>query len=312
MNELRRKYTWHLRPPFDVMFDGIHWWEKVSRKEIHPIAALYELARRHPRVGELRSRFRHRSWHGCELTRAAKARKLSDKVIDAFDDLGAGPKSLHCLCLIGLKSWVQLDPRDHEYWAMSGGRLKGLDCRSAVEQCSSITAQALTELFLRRMHALKPKPGAMQYTVPVAPPGAMAGDPKPVDPKAHEKATALLADSIKKQPFTREEMEEAVLENARAAHRQGDFVFSVAPNLSIERAAEILSALYRDQQERDYGDRAQPRARWTDWLPTISEFEATEQIGGAKAPVFTRYRRVLDGLDFEPEFSQTQKLTGWI
>ncbi|HWA26456.1 MAG TPA: hypothetical protein VG734_12420 [Lacunisphaera sp.] len=307
----RDKYTWHLRAPFALEFDRLRWWEKVNPKQIHPIAALYELVRRHPRVGELRGKFRHRSWHGIELNRTTDNRKLADKVVDdAFEDLGAGPKPLHCLCLIGLKSWGKLDVRDREYWAMSGGRLKGVDCRSAIEQCSSVTYEALTDLLMKRMREVKPPAGAMQYKVSVTPPGAPEGEPVMANPKAYQQAQEMLAESIKAKPLTPPEMEDAIALNARRAHQAGNFVFSVAPNLSLERAAEILSALYRKQQELDYGTQA--RARWTDWLPAISDFESGEtEADGAKSAVFTRYRRILDGIDFELLLSQTQKLTGW-
>ncbi len=282
MTASRDSYTWHFRSPFVDAFDRRRWWENTPKKQIHPIAALYELARRHPRVGALRSQFRHRTWHGVELTRSPEAWKLPKNVIDAaFEDLGSGPKSLHCLCLIGLKSWVQLDPREQEYWAMSGGRLKGLDCRDEVEQCSSITGQALADLFINRMRSLKAPAGATQFAVPATPPGALQGEPRPLRPKAYDKAAKMAADSILKTPFTPEEMEEALVTNVRNAHRGGNFVFAVAPNLPLERAAEILSKLYRRQQESDYVKYAKPRTRWTDCLPALSAFEDGETSGGS-------------------------------
>src|SRR5271170_7419477 len=47
---IRARYTWHLRPPFDKEFDGSHWWEGQSK--VDPVAALYELLRRHPLIGK--------------------------------------------------------------------------------------------------------------------------------------------------------------------------------------------------------------------------------------------------------------------
>ena len=128
MSGVRERYTWHLRTPFAKAFDRTAWWEKIQTKDVHPIAALYELVRRHPRVGELRAKFIHRSWHGVELRPHKDGDQLADAIVnDAFEDLGSGPKSLHCLCLIGLKSWNQHYAQDQEYWMMSGGRLKGVD-----------------------------------------------------------------------------------------------------------------------------------------------------------------------------------------
>ena len=43
---VRRKYTWHLRPPFKTHFDRAHWWKGKPESDIESAAALYELARR--------------------------------------------------------------------------------------------------------------------------------------------------------------------------------------------------------------------------------------------------------------------------
>jgi hypothetical protein len=50
---IRARCTWHLHPPFDRTFDRSRWWTGPDApKEIDPDAALYELVRRHPRVGQ--------------------------------------------------------------------------------------------------------------------------------------------------------------------------------------------------------------------------------------------------------------------
>lgn len=107
-------------------------------------------------MGELRAKFRNRKWHGWELRAPAKAKERETIIDEAFEDLGLAPKALHCICLIGLKSWLQLDAKDQEYWMMSGGRLKGVDCRDAVEQCESLTQYALADLLIQRTIELKP------------------------------------------------------------------------------------------------------------------------------------------------------------
>src|SRR5476651_2018375 len=63
----RLAYTWHLRPPFNELFCADHWWESAPSAKVDSVAALYELARRHPRIGELRQKHLNEFWHGREL-----------------------------------------------------------------------------------------------------------------------------------------------------------------------------------------------------------------------------------------------------
>lgn len=128
-----KRYTWYLQPAFNDRFQRCHWWKPET--EVEPVAALYELARRHPSVGELMS----------ILERNPK-----------FDFSGA-PSSLVCLARVGLKTWTNLDGRNQEFWEQSAGRLKGLECRYELERCDSVTLSALTEVLIRRVSSLKRK-----------------------------------------------------------------------------------------------------------------------------------------------------------
>jgi hypothetical protein len=92
---MRARYTWHLRPPFDQEFNRSHWWKGDSK--IHPVAALYELARRHPRVGELRRTLRHSGWYGQELREPLVGTAKQKMASLAYDDLGREPAAIHCL-----------------------------------------------------------------------------------------------------------------------------------------------------------------------------------------------------------------------
>lgn len=131
---------------------------------------------------------------------------------------------------------------------------------------------------------------------------------RPANPEAQREAQALLHASLKSRPFKRKQMEKIISQRAVIAYREGDFIFSIAPDLTRERATELLADAYRKQQCADFGKA--PRARWTDWLPAISDFEKGELLhGGAKSGAFTRYRRILDGLEFERQESLTQKIT---
>jgi hypothetical protein len=130
---IRRRYTWHLRPPFRIQFDRSHWWNDKPAPDIEPAAALYELARRHPLVCD--------GW----------ARKITEP--------GNGsplpPPSLHWTCLLGLKSWEKLDWTDRRNWESSVGLLKGLDFRSEDLQCKDIKLFAHWKIIDQREDALK-------------------------------------------------------------------------------------------------------------------------------------------------------------
>ena len=162
---VRQNYTWHLHSPFKDEFDRSHWWEGRPESEIEPVAALYELARRHPRVGEVRRTFRRSGWYGQELREPLSEDAAAEMSSLAFDDVGREPKAIHCLCLIGLLPWPKLSWRSKDYWKMSAGKMKGVDCRDDIEKCQSITLDALSTIALNRVVSLKPGPGALQVWV---------------------------------------------------------------------------------------------------------------------------------------------------
>jgi len=98
----RAKYTWHLHHD---KFDRTHWWK--GKSNIKPVAALYELARRHPSVG-LRN---------------------------------SSTPELIVLGNIGLNSWPKLTPGQRVLWKSFAGNLKGVDCRNDEEKCCDIVWQ---------------------------------------------------------------------------------------------------------------------------------------------------------------------------
>jgi hypothetical protein len=102
----RGPYTWHLRPPFkDGGFDRSQWWK--GKADIDPVAALYEIARRHPSVGR------------------------RDSSTPALIVLGN----------IGLNSWPKLSPGHQAMWKSFAGNLKGVDCRNDEEKCYDVVWQ---------------------------------------------------------------------------------------------------------------------------------------------------------------------------
>lgn len=270
---MRARYTWYLRPPFNDEFDRTHWWEKEAR--IDPVAALYELARRHPRVGKLRLKFKRASWYGqelrCPLVGAAEKRLVNQ----AFDDLGKEPAAIHCLCLIGLKPWLTLGWNYQDFWLESAGKIKGLDCRGDITQCHSINIQAHGELIGKRAYSLKK---ALNF----------------------KKEFNFVVQHLQQNPIPSAEMEAAITRHAVAEHRKGHLLFSVAPDLTLDEAKKLF--------EREYGlhlkltpPKVKQRARWENWLPLIEAFENEEaQLGGKKSQVFIRYRRAMEGIRFVP------------
>jgi len=214
----------------------------------------------------------------------------------AFDDLGKEPGAVHCLCLIGLKSWPTLGWKNQEFWEMSAGRIKGVDCRVDLEQCISITRNALVDLFLKREVARKP--GRNSAKSPVSNRSkAEEQAAQPANPDAREKAQERLAENFKDNPIPEDEMERAIAENAIDAYRQGSWLFAIVPDLTHDKATDLLSKAYLKEQK--LRSQLRQRARWTDWLPIIAGFEDDEvSHGGAKSQVFTRYRRILDSIYF--------------
>lgn len=296
----RDRYVWHLRKPFAEEFDHSHWWKAESESKPTPIAAIYELARRHPRIGHLRSELRHTKWYGQELREPLSGtarRKMADQ---ASVDLGSEPGPVHCLCLIGLKSWPILGEKYQEYWGDSVGKMKGVDCRDDLMRCTSIITEALGQLQRERMLSLKPSRESLTFRFPA---GRMAGEQagQPADPGALNKLVERLVEDLKINPIPELAIENAVAEKAIEAYRAGQWLFAIVPDLTHDDARNLLSAGY--SEELKHTQQQKQRSRWNDWLPLISEFEDDELSSSAVTlpsnTVFTKYRRVLDGISFK-------------
>ncbi len=292
---IRARYKWYLQPPFENTFDHSHWWKGLPDSEISSVAALYELARRDPLVGEMRTKFSHASWYGQELRAPLVGDAKERMASKAFDDLGQQPKAIHCLCLIGLKSWSKLDWRNQEYWEMSAGKMKGVDCRHDIERCNSITLMARSEIIIQRMRSLKLGKPAFQFRVGA---GKNNDYVAPVHPQAHKEAIDLLSKHLIQKPIKPVEMEKAIARTAIAAHRKGDLLISVAPDLTVDEAIILLEREYRGHQKLTQS--IKQRASFSkNWLDLISEFEDAEAAHEkVRSQVFVRYRRAMDGIRF--------------
>ena len=269
----RARYAWHLRPPFKNEFDRKHWWEKKSDSEIEPIAALYELARRHPRVGQLRLQFLNAGWYGQELRAPLSGNAEKAMVSQACDDLGRKSEAIHCLCLIGLKSWPTLGDRSQDFWASSAGKMKGLDCRDDILKCSSIILEAGGQLLARRAFSLK-------------------------HPQAKLALPKKLLHGNLEDLFSSREMEATIARFAVADYQNGQLLISVAPDLTLDHAKILFEREYRKHQKLTIAPRQ--RARSENWLPLISAFENEEADGGKKSQAFIKYSRAMNGIRFLP------------
>jgi hypothetical protein len=215
----------------------------------------------------------------------------------ALEDLKGEPSSIHCLCLIGLKSWTALDWKNQEYWEMSAGKLKGVDCRSDLEQCTSIGRGALSELMMRRLAKLKVGKNYGKVYVQGGRRDSHQMAVQPAYPDAFVRAQEILFKDLARHPIPKTEIEAAVAERAIEAHRANDWIFSISPDLARARAIELLTRAYMEEQ--DLRSKPSNRGRWRDWLPLIEEFERDASAWhGVKSKLFARYRRAMDGFNF--------------
>jgi hypothetical protein len=225
----------------------------------------------------------------------------------AFKDVGDQHAAIHCLCLIGLKAWISLDLKDREFWEMSAGKLKGVDCRDRGAQCVGLISDGLNELILASVSRLNLPNGSLQFHVE-ATRGDTPARVAAANPHLADAATKRIAAEFQKNPPRASELEAVIARNAGAAFRNGEFIFTLAPDLTHERAVAIFAEAYRAEQA-EAGLEPQ-RGRWADWLPAVVEFERdARRPVRSKAGNFTRYRRIMDGIDFAPKQSRFMQFT---
>jgi len=265
----RAPYTWHLRPPFGKDFDRSYWW-KQTKEDPESEGALYELARRHPLVGELRLRVHHTRWHKA----LARGESLSGPLLRrGLADFKADPEPIRVLCLIGLKSWRQLSEQDRRLWSSAAGKTKGVDCRTDIEACYCLANPELE----RVMWPSDPlKPGLV----------ILYGLSK------RKMSKRKMLERIFSDP-----LEAEVAQRAIEAHRQGYVLMAVASDLEPDRAKALLFKTYRHY--RVMARTITRRARSGNWLDLICEFEGeTLSKGQAKSDVFIHYQRVIDSISW--------------
>ena len=250
-----------MRDQFADEFDKDHWWKSKSEEQIDPRAAVYEIARRHPRIGELRKKFRDKIWYGLELKDQLSEPYPEDILSEQSSDLGSEPRAVHCLCLIGLKSWPELTSTDRGYWIASAGKLKGVECRDPIELVNTIHMMALVNVMYQRI----------------------------------TEGNSL--DEIKSNPFNLKEIENEIASLAVIAHREGNHLLWAAPGMTSDQARDLLAKKY--SQAEKAANKPKQRAKWNQWLPAIEDLEDDmNEYGGVKSPILTRYKRIMEDVQF--------------
>lgn len=134
----RQRYTWHLRPPFARRFDCSHWWKGLPDSKIEPVAALYELARRHPIIPEIPA--------AAALIKATAAQELLDPLRSFYERR----PSLRSTRLLAMTSWPKLEKFQQDDWKSSIGKMKGLDLRQMNSLCFNVTELARSAVYQTR------------------------------------------------------------------------------------------------------------------------------------------------------------------
>jgi len=178
------------------------------------------------------------------------------------------------LAIHGLKSWPRLGSLKQLCWKKVAGHIKGVDCRDDTIKCFSIETEAYGYLKNRRVFATKKY---RNITV--------------------EKVDFLVEEDMIENPPLMRNMEAKIKEAAVKAFRNGYLLIAVAPDIATDNAESLMAKEFR--QYRAIKGISKPRARWVDWLQLISDFEDSEcRLGGAKSELFTRYRRIMDDIEF--------------
>jgi len=272
---LRRRYTWHMRPPFEDRFDRSHWWEGQGKSDVSPEAALYELARRHPLV--------------CEVLSGETGLYEGDAVFP--------PPPLDWLWRIGLQSWPGVNKYDRAIWMLSSHGIKGLDMRD--EAWNAPFMELLGNLSLLDERIAVDKPCHAINTVARLSILGQRITASEREAKTCEEQMDIVRKGLATNPLTADEWEAAIAQCAVAAHRKGYLLLAVAPDLKAEEAESVMAAKYKEHSEQRLPGKPKQRPRREDWLPLISEFEDAETSPHkAKSQVFARYRRALDGIRF--------------
>jgi hypothetical protein len=262
LQAIRNRYTWHLREPG---FNHVHWWsryESADYKRIDPLAAFYEVARRHPKITEIP----HRPFiipgdvHGEALLKWYNKLTL--------------PEFVRFLSHNAMRSWKKLTNVQQERWKHSIGKLKSFDQRSN----DSISGNLTYSTYIALLHAQEERDRQTRETMPPE----LAG-------------FSFLGWFL----FPAQDAwEKAISEDAVKAHREGRVLIAVEPHLTAEKAVAAMKQAYFSHPYVDSSPVTRERVRCQQWLEIIAAFEdstADETIPAkVNSQLFVRYRRIID------------------
>jgi hypothetical protein len=278
----RKRYTWFLR---ENEFDRSQWWKGKDDSEIEPIAALYEIARRHPKVGDLRRKVPLADWFGERIQHPQIFTHKSEcEMIDQVNAVIAGESAaLSCLCFVGMKSWSSLTQRAKDHWESNAGGIKGVKCRDDSQRFVSITEDVLLDILAKYANSIGTK-GKKGYPL-----GANWWE--------------LVDKRIAKNPPTEDEIESAIVRSAVTAHRKGHLLISIDPGIEVEEALKLLAQKIKEHRERIGKVKQHPRS--ANWLPLIEKFEKAACSPKLESSEFIPYRRAMDRIHFDVSFNSS-------
>jgi hypothetical protein len=271
---IRKRYTWHLRDPD---FDCSHWWKRkdsTDYSEIAPLAALYEVVRRHPKVPGIP--------YPPIPVPAAFDPDNRYKIASDLYEMFPPPESFRFLSRFARRSWLKLTRDQRERWKSSIGKMKSFDERSNESLSCNLTCATYLAL-LRAQEEIERETTASM-------------------PPEYSGLGLWGWASFPSQP----EWEKAIADEAVKAHRQGRVLIAIESHLAADKAVAAMKKAYLAHSYVDSSPVTRPRSRWKQWLDIIVAFEnsVADEPAPAKAnsQLFVRYRRVIDGIVFPERF----------
>jgi hypothetical protein len=256
------KYTWYFRPPMERRFDRENWWWpalEVDKKGIDRAAALFEVVRRLPKVGEMVANIGENGLlsDGSIAIQPAVHALFLEWAITSLAKRWRKSKAAICLCFYGLKSWPKLSAPEKESWRNSVYDINGVDDRPPTEKCIDIFSQAVTQV------------SVISEMYRRAPLGEVEGFGE------HLKQTAeFLNGRARHFALDGERIREAIAQSVLEAYQDGYVLIAASPKLTKSEIENLLPDVYRRARRVGRtGARHLARARCEDWLRQITAFE---------------------------------------
>ncbi|HWD92511.1 MAG TPA: hypothetical protein VG938_09185 [Verrucomicrobiae bacterium] len=246
--------------------------------KVDPVAALYELARRHPEVGKLHHKCPHAeilSEHICR-PRFSQSDYDDEMLLRAHRYLSGAPPALAFLSSVGMSSWPNLTERARNKWRSHVRGMRGVESRGECEKSFSILERAALHLILERARPLKSESSGKS--------GAFG------------KLIQAVKRNLERNPLSAKEIESAVANEAIRCYREDHVLVSFASELPVKKAA-ILAGLKFSEHRKITGGKQRSKA--ANWLEVIASFESIHlKAERLKRDPFVCYRRAVDRISF--------------